>query len=425
MGKAGVGRLLGILASAAALLGGPVSAAAERPAGPKPLRVLAHQSTLVVVGTVEAADAFDQGRLRRDRVRIAHVLRGASETSLIDVVEIRGSLEGPPLLAVGDRVILLLQPAPVYSYLAQQLPPGTRWVIVGGRDGIVGVASDGAARTAEDLVGRALALDPDDSAESAAARRRLAFALLGARTSRLAADGVAELGRCGELGTLAADEQIILAAVLPDTAVPATVRAELVELLARGQVVTALPLLSRVRCEEPEVLGAVLAARARLGAPPTTDEFAVLLRDQRPAMRAAAVRGLAWVAGPASVAELARRATADEPMVRRAAVTAITEVRRADALPILRQTFEDADREVQQGSARALRVIAGPPADDILVDVALHGRSGDTRRYAAMLLLMAHGREDPVVKRLIAGHPSAEVQDVLAHGLETTHMHQH
>ena len=42
-----------------------------------------------------------------------------------------------------------------------------------------------------------------------------------------------------------------------------------------------------------------------------------------------------------------------------------------------------------------------------------------------MLLLMSHARTDAVVQRLENGHPSSEVRDVLAHGFETTHMHQH
>ena len=56
---------------------------------------------------------------------------------------------------------------------------------------------------------------------------------------------------------------------------------------------------------------------------------------------------------------------------------------------------------------------------------ALHGGDADTRKYAALLLVVSAGKDSPPVRRLMASNPSGEVREVVEHGLQWQHSHQH
>ena len=69
--------------------------------------------------------------------------------------------------------------------------------------------------------------------------------------------------------------------------------------------------------------------------------------------------------------------------------------------------------------------LGGDAADQSFIDLALRGKSVDTQRYAALLLVVLRGRDSPAVRRLLASQPNAEVRDVIEHGLQFQHMHEH
>jgi hypothetical protein len=92
---------------------------------------------------------------------------------------------------------------------------------------------------------------------------------------------------------------------------------------------------------------------------------------------------------------------------------------------LLARTFDSADHEIQQRSGQAMLRIGGPAAAEALVGLALHGASGETQTYAALLLLLSRGRDDPAVHRLEAAGPSPEVRHVIEHGFEFRDTHQH
>ena len=154
------------------------------------------------------------------------------------------------------------------------------------------------------------------------------------------------------------------------------------------------------------MLDALLAARSRLGSPASRAELDRYLSGRDAALRTAAIRGLAYVPEPGAVTELGRYATTDPDLaVRTAAIEALGQSHKADALSVLAKTFADPAREVKQKSAQAIVEIGGPAADATLTELALQGDSIDSKKYAALLLLVTHGRDDPVVKGLLASNP--------------------
>src|SRR5205814_7077419 len=118
---------------------------------------------------------------------------------------------------------------------------------------------------------------------------------------RLLLDAVLELDGVPDIGSLADDERAALARILGDVRVPPDVRTHLIELLAARQIRDALPALATAEADTPEVLGALLTARTRLGAPPTRADLGGYLASLVPGIRAAAVRALGRLDDPAAL----------------------------------------------------------------------------------------------------------------------------
>lgn len=384
--------------------------------GVRPLRDLAAEATAVVVGRVARTEAFDQDRLRVQRVDVERVLRGRLDAREIGVVEMRGASRRPSLLDDGQTVVLLVSPAPALSYLAQHLRDGTFVVPTGGRDGVVVVGSEA------ELAAIEAALTAGD--DTPAARRGRAFAALDGPSQRLAADAVVELRALPALSPLAGTECATLARVLGDPRTPPPTRIAVVGLLADRDARDALPAVTSAATDTAAVLDAVLAARARLGAPATLAELAPSLQSPDAGIRAAAARALAATADPGVTTLLGSVAATDpDASVRGAAIDTLGTTGRADALPVLSKTFASRERDLQQRSARAIMAIGGSGADDALVALALHGERPDVRTYAAIVLLAARGADSAAVRRLATSRPPPEVSHVLEHGLEVGHHH--
>jgi len=376
--------------------------------GDRPLRTLVGQAIAVVVADVARSESYDEDRLRVYKLHVIRVVRGRVDAPEPGIVEVRGVASRGPLVGDGERVVALLQRATAVTYLSQHLPGGEYLETVGGRDGIVPVGNDAEAQLTE----RILAETGDD----ADTVRRVAALGLASGNPRLAADGLAELRRAEPFRPLSASDVDALGKALADRRIPPTVRAGLMTLVADRHAVEAAPALERAATDTPAVLDALLAARADLGLA-TRDQLAPQLGAKDPAVRAAAVRALARLDG--TVAEVGQYATSDPDVaVRQAAIDALGATKRADAVPILRKTFDASETVILQHSAQAMLEIGGPAVDDAFVDLALHGGSPQVRRYATMLLVIQHGRDGEPVRRIERSNPAPEVRDYLEHGLQ-------
>jgi HEAT repeat protein len=181
----------------------------------------------------------------------------------------------------------------------------------------------------------------------------------------------------------------------------------------------AVPVLAQADADTPLVLDALLAARADLGAPAGRSELSASLESRDPTVRAAAVRALARLPDQRALDDLSRYATLDQDVnVRVAAIEALGARKEPDAVPLLARTFGAEDRRIRQSSARALAAIGGPQVEQTLGDLAMHANSAETRKYAALVLLMTTSRDNPVVRQLAGSNPDPEIKHLIEHGLE-------
>jgi hypothetical protein len=390
------------------------------------LRRLAARATLIVEAHVRTTESLDEGRLLRHHLDTKRVLSGRPTSDPTTVIEIRGTTSRPPMLSEGEHVVVLLAPAKDLTYLRQHLGSDERWDLVGGRDGIIPVASPVDLDEVAEILAAGRAADSlPEGAERRAALRRLAFRELGTGSARLRADGLTELRQGSEPLVLTSEEIATLAAVLRDTSTPAPLRIGLLRLLGERGWDGAVAALTGAEADTPEVLRALLAARAQLGAPANREEIQRLLASQDPAVRVAAIEGLAQLDDPGVIGELGRYATADDAVpVRAAAIEALGRSHRPEAVPVLSQTFSSDDRTIKQASARALLEL-GEPADQALIDLALEGDTSETRRYAALILVVGRGREHPSVQRLLSHDLDPAVAKLLNDGLHSSHAHEH
>ena len=394
--------------------------------GRVPLRRLAPRAELIVSGHVRWSEPFDDDKLLVHHVGVDETLRGTA-VATVAVVEIRGTSQRPRLLREETRAVLLLSPAPPLSYLREQLPDGRYHAPIGGRDGIIPIDDATQAELVAGILQEAVAAgELPQGEERSTALRALAFAELRSGNRRLVADALTELRARRTPMLLTSEEIVTLSGTLRDTRIAPSVRIGLIRMLAAGNWAGAAAALEGAEVDTPEVLHAVLAARSALGIPADRAEIRRLLASDDPAVRAAAVEALADLDEPGVMAELAQYATGDEETaVRMAAIEALGNSDDQQAVPVLGQTFSSNDRAIRQASARALLAL-GEKADTALVDLARTGNTSETRRYAALVLLVARGREHASVQRLLATDGlDPGVVRVLEDGLQFRGDHRH
>jgi hypothetical protein len=389
------------------------------------IRQLAAGDRTTLVGRVASTESHDEGKLLLHRVTVERTLRGSAGPSLA-IVDIRAGLQRPPFLEEGQRAVLIVERAPSLSYLTRTLPEeDALYQLAGGREGVVPVATEADVEAVVAVLdaGRRIE-DTADPVVKAQVLRGLAFGLLTTARARLVADGLVELRRLPRDLTLESEELETLRRVLRDRTLPVATRIGVIRLLGQRRWPGTLATLDAVDADRPEVLAALLEARAALGAPPTRKEIAPFLASDDPAVKAAAVAALARTGEPTAIAEVGRFATADgDAAVREAAIVALGESKRPEVAPYLRQTFASEDRALQQASARALLELDEPTGSAALSELALRAPAPDTRRYAALVLVLTRGRESAAVQRLLARNPDADVRHVLEHGFEMGHDH--
>jgi HEAT repeat protein len=400
----------------------PVHVTASAP----PLRALTAEATAIVLATEARTETFDGDRLQVHRLRVERVLAGRLDEAEPGLVEIRGDAKRPPLIADGERAVLLLRPQPGLTYVTEHLGPGVFYTTVSGRAGVLQVGSDAEVEAIERALADGQRIAGLDGEAAAAARRELAFAELASPSPALVADALAELQGLPALAPLMPQEREAIGRALHDRRVLPATRVRLLELVAARKMTDALPTLAATEADTPEVLQALLRARAALGAPATRAELARYLEADDTAVRSAAVRALAELGDAGALTDVEHYALTDRDVgVRAAAVEALGERREPKALPVLSRTFDASEAEVRTASARAMLKIDGPATDDTLVDLALRGNSNETRTYAALILMILRGRDHPSVQRLEQSQPSPEVRAVIEHGLEFRETHHH
>jgi HEAT repeat protein len=390
------------------------------------LRDLADGQRPVVLGRVSRTDTYDEDKLLVYRVNVERVLRGTGLGPAVSIVDIRAGLARPPLLADGQRAVVILEPAPSISYLAQQLPgESALFQLADGRDGVVPVTDEsqvGAVVAALDAADRVR--DAGDAETRAQLQRALAFQLMASDQPRLVADGLIELRRLPAGLELTSEEISTLGRILRDTAIPVPSRIGLIRLLGQRRWSGATAALQSVEVDKPDVLAALLAARADLGTPATRRDLAPYLASKDPAVQAAAVAALARSTDPGTLDELGRFAVADgNPTVRESAIVALGESKRPEAVRYLRQTFASPDTSLMQASGRALLELNEADGTKAFTDLALNGDSVAVRRYAAALLVTTRGRDNPAVQQLLARTSDPQVREVLEGHLKLGHTH--
>lgn len=391
----------------------------------RPLRQLALEAPVIVVGDVLRTEPYDDDRLHVHRVRTDRVLRGDGVPAELGVVDVRGDSHRPPLLVDGERLVLFLRPAPRQSYLQAQLGDAVAYELLARRDAVVPVTAESDVEVVAQLV--AGASSGGGSEEAAIAQRRtLALASLASRNPRLVLDAAGEFGALAGWPPLLDPEVAAIAAALRDARIPTDTRVRWLELLGERKANQALAGVLGAATDTAEALDAVLRARAALGSPIGRADLAAYLSSEEAPVRAAALRALAALGDPSAITDLGRAAMSDrETSVRAAAIDALGTTKAPAAVPVLAQTFDGDDRDLRQHAGRALLAVGGEAADQSLVDLALKGKTLDSQKYAALLLVVARGREHPAVQRLLAGKPSGDVREVIEHGLEFQHMHRH
>jgi hypothetical protein len=320
--------------------------------GVRPLRALAAEATVIVLADVARTESHDEDRLRVYRLHVTRVLRGRlDETAEPGVVDVRGATARPPLLAEGERAVLLLQRAPEMSYVAQHVPGERLFAPVAGRDGIVRVGSEAEAEAAERALADAAAVARLKDVEVRPAIRRLAFAELGGPSPRLVTDALVEIRAFGDLTPLTSEETAALGRALRDARVDRTTRVGLLELVAERRLVGALPVLQGLQADARAVLDALLAARARMGMP--ASRAGSRPTSARATSRCAPPGCTRWRGSttPRHAAGRPLRHLGQGPAVRAAAIEALGATSRA--VPILAKTPTRPSAAMQKSRGRS------------------------------------------------------------------------
>jgi hypothetical protein len=356
---------------------------------------------------------------------VAKTLKGELAGDTARVVEMRDRPNAAPVFRAGAAVVVFLRPAEKNSYLRKQLPAGDYYQTISDHAACLSAKSpDEAAETRAlvERIARAQQKPETDPHRRAESERTLTFDLLAARNATLVEDGAASLGEIPDLaGTLQADEQQRLETAVGRDDLPPQVRAAVVKAIGAAKLKALIPALRGLHNLPTEVQAAVWAALARLGAPPSKEDWEQQLSSSDAGLRAAAAREYLRATGAAGISRVASIALHDrETSVRVAAIKALGDTKRSEALPPLQQAFRDQSAEIYQAAVRAIDEIGGRPAAEALAKLAFDAPPQNQRLALTALLFMV-GSNDPLVVHIKESHPNPEMRDLIEHGFELRH----
>ena len=378
------------------------------------------RARVAVAGDVADVTPYDHGRVAVATLHTVKTFKGEVAGDTVRVVEMRDRPSATPVFRGGAAVVVFLRPADKNSYLRQQLPAGDYYQIVSDHSCLSATspAEAGETRAIVERIARMQSNPQTDPRRRAEADRALTFDLIAARDATLVQDGALSLGEIPGLATtLQAQERRRLETALGRDDLPPHVRVALVKGIGAAKLAALVPVLRRMHNLPTDVQAAVWAALAQLGAPPSQEEWEHELSNGEAGVRAAAVREYLRATSAAGIPRAASVALHDrDTSVRVAAIEALGETKRSEALPTLQETFSDPSPDVYQASARAIDEIGGRPAAEVLAKLAFAAPPQNQRLALTALLLMV-GHDDPLVVQIEENHPNPEMRDLIEHGL--------
>ncbi len=392
------------------------------------LRPLLKGARVIVSGEVERVTPYADDRVAVAELRITKVLKGHVRTGgdRVSIIEMR-ELPTPPVFAAGDRGLVFLEPAPRSTFLVKALPQGIYLQPTSRELGFLKAESPAELMQTEAIVDRFLAASrtpESDPAARAVSSRHIVFDLVSASNPILVRDGAASLASIPDLAaTLTDAEKRQLETALRRTDLPVRIRVALIDSVGANHLAQVAPVL-RALDSPPAVLDASWKALEAFGAPPPREQIEARLAADDPDVRAAAVRELLRRDGADAVKQVSPLVLHDpERSVRLAAIKALGELKRPEALPPLERVFAYEEGELQQAAGRAIVSIGGDAGADALGRLAFEAPPG-AQRYALMILLTTVGQNDPRVQRVATSHPNELMRAAVTQPFEY-HTHTH
>jgi len=314
---------------------------------------------LVVDARVERARAIPEVRLVVYRFVAVEVLKGRLAAGPPEIVQELVFKSDDPLLAEGQRAVLLLEPFPVASRYRAQLPSGPYLRVAGGRDGVRGAAALAASRAYAQLLAR--------GADQRIQERMLFFATY-VRDGDLGDDALAALRRFLErkvsFGKPCAEA---LSLALADSRVPLERRRGILEVVGAYNLAGMDDAVRRALAD-PDLAPFARRALAALGKTPAEELVRRDLSAPDPAVRLAALDSVTALAPQERIDLLTEVARNDRDLdVRLHAIDLLGE-NGAPAVPSLSTLLDGSDRQICYHAALGLASIGTDGAVRVLAD---------------------------------------------------------
>jgi len=381
--------------------------AGTSPAKAAPVFALAHDSTLVLRGVVDDVKSYRNDAFLVFTITPRTVLKGPAKAGVpIQLVEERVFGSEPPYFAKGAETLVFAVPLPSYSYYRQSLPPGEYWQWTDRHDNAQQIAALADPEVA-DAVRAYLAVEHTPESAAAEIGRLLASASPRVRSDALDAvehhpDVAAALDRSA---------MAPLVALFGEERVPVAERGAMLVRLARagapGSVVLAEPLVSKPGPLQAPAIEAMVA----LQRPLPEARLLEWSRSEDPALRLAALRGLARSRSRAALDRFAEVAASEkDPEVRSGAITALAQDGDAMAIPILVTVLDRDDTREVLAATNGLVRIGGEQAVAALSQALRHGSAKTAMAAAYALKAMQRADAEAILREQREQHPDPEVR---------------
>ncbi len=369
---------------------------------------LADQSDVVAVGTVAKTAVAEGGKLEVFTVEPARVLKGGALDGELMLVQEMLFPTTKPYFATGTRTLVFAVPLPNYTSYREALGEGTYWRWTERLDTAADVATLSDPAMIEPLVTYLTVRD-----DPAATARHLGT-LLASPVPRLRADALATLEERDALMPLLDAEALApLAAFLADPRIPPTVRAAPLVHLARHGAAGIGAIAEKIAASGGPLEAAAVDALVSVGKPPDEARLLAYSRRDDPALRIAAVRGLAQDGSPAALDRLEAILAADPASeVRVATLQALGGVTSDRAVALLAKALHEDDKERINAAAESLGRIGSPAAIAALADVLEHGTLDAQTAAAFALKRSGKWQAVEVLEDQAEHHPDARVRKI-------------
>ena len=368
---------------------------------------LADQSDVVVIGTVKSAVPTKNGKLEVFTIEPARALKGDAGAELHLVQELLFR-ETKPYFAAGTRTLVFVVPLPNYTTFRDALGEGAFWRWSERLETAADIAPLSDAMLVEPLA-EYLAVRHDPAATA-----RVLGRLLASPSPKLRSDALAALEAREELMPLLdADALAPWQKFLADQRMPPAERAEPLVRLARRGAVGVVPIAAEIAASGGPLQAAAVDALVSLGKPPEESRLLTYSHSDEPALRIAAVRGLARTPTDGALARLETMITQDPSReVRVAALQALGQTQDDRAVAMLAKATGSKDKDEINAAAESLGRIASPAALKALTDILVHG--GFDAQTAAAFALKRSGKWEAIeaLEDQAANHPDPRVRKI-------------